>query len=111
MEKKTIIPVGIVKVLWDYDEYESRVIDVFYVLDIVYDKKYKFCNNFYFMNGNFCTGNEKIYSSNFTFDELDRQDNQIELNICGDIVYVDNQQYQKLSNLLATFFDKIEKNN
>ena len=63
------------------------------------------------MNGNFCTGNEKIYSSNFTFDELDRQDNQIELNISGDIVYVDNQQYQKLSNLLATFFDKIEKNN
>ena len=49
MEKKTTIPVGIVKVLWDYDEYESRVIDVFYVLDIVYDKKYKFCNNFIFL--------------------------------------------------------------
>ncbi len=77
MEKKTTIPVGIVKVLWDYDEYGSRVIEVFYVLDIVYDKKYNFCNNFYFMNGIFCTGNRQIYSS----------------------------------NLLATFFDKIEKNN
>lgn len=106
MKKKMMIPVGIVKVLWDYDEYETRMMDAFYVLEIVYDKKYSFCNNFYFMNNNFCTGNEQVYSSAFIFDELGSENNLIKLNICGDIVYVDNKQYQKLSSLLATFFDK-----
>ena len=57
------VPVGIIDVLWDYDDFYN-LCKVFFEFNIKIENngKFEFVNKFYFLNHDLCVKEEEIFS-------------------------------------------------
>lgn len=99
------IPIGIIDVLWDYDDYNTtyKCFYEFYITKI--NNKFEFINKFYFSNDNNCTRKEECFSNNLNISLLEYSNN-IKINCCGDILIINKKQYEMLNNFILKNKDK-----
>ena len=103
------IPVGIIDVMWDIDEYDE-IKKAFYIFEInFYENKVLFKNNYYFMNGEICLFCDDTQSEECNLKLLkNSENNKIKLNFCGDILYLTSSQYKLLNESITKAQDKYQ---
>lgn len=99
------LPLGIINVLWDYDDYNT-LYKCFYEFYITKNNnKFEFINKFYFLDNNVCTRKEEIFSDKLSIILLEYSDN-IKINCCGDTLIINKKQYQLLNDFILKNKDK-----
>lgn len=105
------IPIGIVEVKWDYDEYNDLK-KAFYELSIIKSNDgYEFKNIYYFLNNEVFLNKEETSTKKMKialFDILDEE--KIKIQICGDILFVTKKQYILLNEQITKLQDKYDFN-
>lgn len=100
------VPVGIIDILWDYDDFDN-LCKVFFEFNIKIENngKFEFVNKFYFLDHDLCVKEEKIFSDKLSVLLLDYND-KIKIKLCGDILFLNKKQYEKLNNFILKNFEK-----
>lgn len=97
------IPVGVISVLWDYED-ESLLKKAFYEF-IVCNKngKIEFINKYYFLENNLCVKSEIVstYRCNINIIECNDNEDEIKVQFCSDILFLTKEQYQLLNNFIT----------
>ena len=110
--KNANLKIGIVNVTWDYDDLNEKR-QAFYELTIdINNENYTFINNYYFLKNNVCVSTDYTKTNIFKFDVLEYLDNDIiKVNLCGDILYINQQQYNLINEKTADIQIYLKDNN
>ncbi len=101
------IKIGIVTVLWEFDDLDEKR-TAFYELGIKNDgKNYIYINNYSFLDNNLCIDYDYTETNTFKLSILDQTDDNIKINICGDILYMNIKQYNLLNKEIANLQEKL----
>ena len=105
------IPVGNISIFWDYDDIDE-IKDAFYLLEIVKkNNNFEFINNFYFLDNNLCNYYENVSTNDIKIFLLNIEKNKkIKIQICGNIIYLDKDQYKLLNEKLTKIQEKLKFN-
>lgn len=100
------IPIGIVDVKWDYDEY-NNLKKAFYKMSIIMTNEgYEFKNIYYFLNNELFLNMEETSTKKLKIVLLDISDKEkIKIQICGDILFMTKQQYILLNEQITKLQD------
>ena len=114
MNEMKSIPVGIISVLWDYED-EQLIKNAFYEFSIIKKNgKTEFINKYYFLENNICTKIETTSTYRFNINILECND-KIKIQFCSDLMFLTKEQYQLLNsfitNLQKTYNFEIKTNN
>lgn len=100
MNEIKTIPVGIISVIWDYED-QQLIKDAFYEFSIVKkNEKIEFINKYYFLEKNICTKIETTSTYRCNIDILDYSD-KIKIEFCSDTLFLNKEQYQLLNSFIT----------
>ena len=111
MNEQISIPIGIINVLWDYDEYND-IKKAFYELSIINNNnEFEFKNNYYFLDNELFSNMEDTSTKFLEIIILDlNYENKIKIQICGDILFITKKQYNLLNEKITKLQDKYNFN-
>lgn len=103
------IKLGIIDVIWDYDDFNEKR-KAFYELTINYNNDvFTFRNNFYFLDNNICTSNDYTETNIFSLKILEEnEDGTLKIYLCGDIMYITKEQYKLLNEKITILQSKLK---
>jgi hypothetical protein len=94
------IPIGIISVLWDYED-EQLIRDAFYEFSIYKkDEKTEFINKYYFLENNICTKIETTSTYRCNINILELSD-KMKIEFCSDLMFLTKEQYQLLNSFIT----------
>lgn len=103
------IKLGIVKVIWDYDDLEEERTAFYEIIIKKVEDKYQFINNFSFLDNEICTSYDDTKTYIFKLDILEYiNNNTIKVNLCGDIVYLSLDQYNLINERITNLQSKYD---
>ena len=114
MDKKDFIPIGIVKVLWNFD-IVKEIADAyfeFYIPDKVdYSYGNMYCNRFVFIKDNVSYYVDTMESLNFNFDilEYNEKNDIYKVNFIDTIIYLNTNQLDLLKIKIDENYKKNQK--
>ena len=106
MKEIISFPIGIIDVLWDYDDYHE-IKKAFYEFIISNNNnKFEFKNNYYFLKNNMFLQQEDTSTNTLKVIILEINDNKIKIQICGDILWLTQEQYNLFNENITKLNDK-----
>lgn len=105
------IPIGIVDVKWDYDEYNELKKAFYEMLIIKSNDGYEFKNIYYFLNNEIFLNKEETSTNQIKIILFDNYDKgKIEIQICGDKLFMTKKQYSLFNEQITKLQDKYALN-
>jgi len=96
MDNNKTIPIGVISVLWDYED-EQLMKEAFYEFSVSErNEKIEFINKYYFLENNLCVKSEDTSTYICNIDILDYSD-KLKIQFCSDILFLTKEQYQLLN--------------
>ena len=93
------VPVGIIDVFWDYDDFDTLYKAFFeFNIKIENNGKFEFVNKL-------CEKEEEIFSNELSVLLLDYNE-KIKIELCGDILFLNKKQYEKLNDFILKNSEK-----
>ena len=100
MNNSKTIPIGIISILWDYED-EQLIKEAFYEFSIdEKNGKIEFINKYYFLENNLCIKSETTSTYKFSINILDCKD-KMKVQFCSDILFLTKEQYQLLNSFIT----------
>ena len=106
MDYNISVPVGIIDVLWNYDDFDN-LCKVFFEFNIKIENngKFEFINKFYFLDHDLCVKEEEVFSDKLSVLLLDYNE-KIKMQLSGDTLFLNKKQYEKLNNFILKNSEK-----
>ncbi len=117
MDFKDFNPIGLIKVLWNFDTFDDEIRDAYFEFYIPnklgHHRGEQYCNRFIFLNNGIVYQDETIETTNFKFEQLgyDEETKLFKINFLDNIIFLTDNQYKKLQTILPRYDDIINNHN
>lgn len=100
MNNTKTIPIGIISVLWDYED-EELLKEAFYEFSVCEkNEKVEFINKFYFLENNLCVKIEDTSTYSCNINILEHK-GKIKIEFCSDTLFLTMEQYKLLNSFVT----------